>query len=102
MSQIASLVRPWFMTHLRDEPGTGSLPSKADCVWSEFMAVIDALAPDVRAAFLLHEVFETSYDDIARMIGEPVEVCRTHVEYAREHALSRLAGLCGQQKSPPR
>jgi DNA-directed RNA polymerase specialized sigma24 family protein len=74
--------------------------SNADRIWSEFMAALDALAPDVRAAFLLHEIFETNYDDIARLIGQPAETCRGHVEYAREHALPRMP--YGQAKVPSR
>ena len=73
----------------------------ADRVWSEFMAALDALAPDVRVAFLLHEIFEASYDDIALLIGEPANTCRTHVEYAREHALSRMQSLGEQAKAAP-
>lgn len=74
--------------------------SNADRIWSEFMAALDTLAPDVRAAFLLHEIFEASYDDIARLIGQPAETCRDHVEYAREHALPRMP--YGQAKVPSR
>jgi DNA-directed RNA polymerase specialized sigma24 family protein len=74
--------------------------SSADRVWSEFMAALDALAPDVRAAFLLHEIFEASYDDIARLIGEPADTCRNHVEHAREHALARMHSLGNQEKAP--
>lgn len=74
--------------------------SNADRIWSEFMAALDTLAPDVRAAFLLHEIFEASYDDIARLIGQPAETCRGHVEYAREHALPRMP--YGQAKVPSR
>jgi DNA-directed RNA polymerase specialized sigma24 family protein len=73
----------------------------ADRVWSAFMAALAALAPDVRAAFLLHEVFEASYDDIARLIGEPAATCRNHVEYARKHALACMHRMGEQEKAPP-
>lgn len=72
----------------------------ADRIWSEFMATLDALAPDARAAFLLHEVFEASYDDIARLIGQPADTCRAHVEYARKHALARMQPPGKQAKAP--
>jgi RNA polymerase sigma-70 factor (ECF subfamily) len=75
--------------------------SSADRVWSAFMDVLAALAPDVRAAFLLHEVFEASYDDIARLIGEPADTCRNHVEYARRHALACMHRMGEQEKAPP-
>ena len=77
------------------------MPSSADRVWCKFMAALDAMAPDVRVAFLLHEVFEASYDDIARLIGEPADTCRTHVDYARKHALARMRPLGKQEKASP-
>ncbi|HEY5804957.1 MAG TPA: sigma factor-like helix-turn-helix DNA-binding protein [Lysobacter sp.] len=77
------------------------MPSKADRVWSEFMTALDGLAPDTRAAFLLHEVFEASYDEIARLIGEPVDTCQAHVEYARAHALACMKPLNDKDKATP-
>jgi len=74
-----------------------AMSTNADRIWLEFMAMLAALAPDARAAFLLHEVFEASYDDIARLIGQPAATCRTHVEHAREHALARMQ-LPGKQE----
>ena len=83
----------------------GSMPSdwasSADRVWLAFRAALAALAPDVRAAFLLHEVFEASYDDIARLIGEPADTCRNHVEYARMHAMACMHRMGEQEKAPP-
>lgn len=90
------------MSTPKDDPEMHPVPSSADRVWSQFMAALDGLAPDVRAAYLLHEVFEASYDDIARMIGEPVDTCRSHVEYARARALARMYPLARQEKAPPR
>ena len=77
------------------------MPSSADRVWCQFLAALDTLAPDVRVAFLLHEVFEASYDDIARLIGQPADNCRTHVEYAREHALPLIQPLIEPKKASP-
>ena len=34
-----------------------------------FLALLERLAPEERAAFLLHEIFESGYDDIARILG---------------------------------
>ncbi|MGJ7902629.1 sigma factor-like helix-turn-helix DNA-binding protein [Lysobacter sp. 1R34A] len=63
-------------------------PSNAERVWLEFLAALHALAPEAQAAFVLHEVFETSYVDIAELIGQPEDLCRAHVERARVHALA--------------
>ncbi|MGO1070729.1 sigma factor-like helix-turn-helix DNA-binding protein [Lysobacter sp. CA199] len=76
--------------------------SNVDRIWSEFMVTLDALPPQVRAAFLLHEVFEAGYDDIARLIGQPTQVCRDHVDQARALALSRMLPLCRPAKAVAR
>ncbi|MBF6022591.1 sigma factor-like helix-turn-helix DNA-binding protein [Lysobacter niastensis] len=78
------------MTTPKDDHEIRVMVPNAERIWFEFMAALDTLAPDARAAFLLHEIFEASYDDIARLIGQPVDTCRLHVEYARQHALARM------------
>lgn len=76
-----------------------AVASSADRVWSEFMAALNGLAPDMRAAFVLHEIFEAGYDDIARLIGLPAETCRRHVEHARGYTLDRMRPLCHKTES---
>jgi RNA polymerase sigma-70 factor, ECF subfamily len=46
------------------------------------LAVLERLAPEERAAFLLHELFETGYDDIARLLGKSRDACRQIVSRA--------------------
>jgi RNA polymerase sigma-70 factor (ECF subfamily) len=48
-----------------------------------FLMVLERLAPDERAAFLLHEVFEVGYPEIAQMLGKSLEACRQIVHRAR-------------------
>ena len=64
-------------------------------VWTEFQAALSTLRPEVRAAFLLHEVFQANYEDSARIIGIPLATCRDHVQVARHRTQTRLqrAGL---------
>lgn len=76
------------------------MPTKADRVWSEFLVALDTMAPDIRAAYLLHEVFEASYEEIARLIGEPADTCRAHVECAREYALAHMQPLSAKEAPP--
>lgn len=49
-----------------------------------FLAVLERLAPEERAAFLLHEVFDTGYADIAAMLGRSEAACRQMVSRARK------------------
>jgi RNA polymerase sigma-70 factor (ECF subfamily) len=47
-----------------------------------FLAVMERLAPEERAAFLLHEVFDSGYEDIARILDKSEEACRQIVSRA--------------------
>jgi RNA polymerase sigma-70 factor (ECF subfamily) len=49
-----------------------------------FLVVLERLAPEERAAFLLHEVFDSEYADIARILGKSEAACRQIVHRARE------------------
>jgi RNA polymerase sigma-70 factor (ECF subfamily) len=46
--------------------------------------VLERLAPEERAAFLLHEVFESGYDEIAKILGKSEAACRQLVSRARK------------------
>lgn len=49
-----------------------------------FMVVLEQLAPEERAAFLLHDVFDCEYADIAGILGKNQAACRQIVHRARE------------------
>jgi RNA polymerase sigma-70 factor, ECF subfamily len=49
-----------------------------------FMILLERLAPAERAAFLLREVFDCAYSEIARIIGKSEAACRQIVSRARE------------------
>ena len=67
-------------------PNGRPAPTPSERVWSEFLAVLDALPPSTRAAFMLHEVFGATYQDISRLLGLPLPACRQQVELARAYA----------------
>jgi RNA polymerase sigma-70 factor, ECF subfamily len=48
-----------------------------------FLALLERLAPEERAAFLLHDVFESDYDEIAAALGKSEAACRQIVSRAR-------------------
>jgi RNA polymerase sigma-70 factor (ECF subfamily) len=51
-----------------------------------FLVVLERLGPEERAAFLLHEVFDSDYADISRILGKSEAACRQIVHRARERA----------------
>lgn len=49
-----------------------------------FLTLLERLAPDERAAFLLHDVFDVGYDGIAAVLDRSEAACRQVVHRARE------------------
>jgi RNA polymerase sigma-70 factor, ECF subfamily len=53
-----------------------------------FLVLLERLAPDERAAFLLREVFDAGYEEIARIVGKQESAVRQIVHRARERVRS--------------
>ncbi len=49
-----------------------------------FLALLERLSPIERAAFLLHDVFDCSYQEIAGIVGKTETACRQLVHRAKE------------------
>jgi RNA polymerase sigma-70 factor, ECF subfamily len=56
----------------------------ADDLSLAFLLLLERLAPEERAAFLLREVFGAEYDEIARTLGKSEVACRQIVHRAKE------------------
>lgn len=78
-------VGPWLPEPLVGEPAsTGDeAAGLASDLSMAFLAVLERLAPEERAAFLLREVFDSGYDDVARILGKSQAACRQIVSRAR-------------------
>ena len=58
---------------------------EADDVTLPLMLALERLSPRERAAFLLHDVFGESFDDVAESLGRDSAACRQLAARAREH-----------------
>ncbi|MEX0786034.1 MAG: RNA polymerase sigma-70 factor [Dehalococcoidia bacterium] len=61
----------------------------ADSISMAFLVVLESLSPTERAAFLLREVFDYEYDEVARILDKSEANCRQLVHRAREHVSER-------------
>jgi RNA polymerase sigma-70 factor, ECF subfamily len=61
----------------------------AESVTLAFMVLLETLSPEERAVFLLREVFEHDYDDIAAMLDTTPANCRQLFHRAKERVASR-------------
>ena len=69
---------------LTDAPATPEqLNERADDVSIAFLKMLERLSPEARAAFLLREVFDIDYVDIARMLDKTEAACRQLVSRAK-------------------
>ncbi|MFM9924022.1 RNA polymerase sigma-70 factor [Variovorax sp. H27-G14] len=67
-----------------DSPPTPEqLLERADNISVAFLAVLERLAPEARAAFLLREVFDADYADVALTLGKSEAACRQLVHRAK-------------------
>ena len=67
------------------EPSMASQTEMAESVSMAFMLVLEALSPVERAVFLLREVFDYSYDEIAGIVEKSEDNCRQIFARAKRH-----------------
>ena len=60
-------------------------PEETDDVTLPLMLALERLSPLERAAFLLHDVFGQSFDEVAAAIGRDAAACRQLAARARDH-----------------
>lgn len=56
---------------------------RADDVSMAYLVLLEQLTPETRAAFLMHEVFDIDYDQIAQILHRTQEACRQLVRRAK-------------------
>jgi len=78
-------VGPWLPEPLVDqgEPDAEERAETADSLSMAFMVLLESLSPVERAVFLLHDVFELEYAEIAAIVGKSEVNCRQIAARAR-------------------
>ena len=68
----------------QDAPATPeALLERADDISVAFLALLERLSPEARAAFLLREVFDADYAELAKTLGKSEAACRQIVSRAK-------------------
>jgi RNA polymerase sigma-70 factor (ECF subfamily) len=57
----------------------------ADSLSMAFLVLLERLSPTERAVFLLHDVFDYGYDEVAEIVGRNESNCRQLAVRARQH-----------------
>ena len=84
-----SYVGPWLPEPLLTTPDVAEDVELADSVSMAMLLVLETLAPTARAVFVLREVFDLDYDEIAEAIGKSPAAVRQIAHRARAHVAAR-------------
>jgi RNA polymerase sigma-70 factor (ECF subfamily) len=80
-----SYVGSWLPEPLIELAGTINAPDEPEGVTLTLMMALERLSPLERAAFLLHDVFDLPFAEIAAAIGRDEAACRQLAARARTH-----------------
>jgi RNA polymerase sigma-70 factor (TIGR02957 family) len=87
--QREDYVGEWLPEPLLTGPDVAEDAELAENVSIAMLTVLETLGPTERAVFVLHEVFETPYDEIAEVVGKTPAAVRQIAHRAREHVAAR-------------
>ncbi|NBE49910.1 RNA polymerase sigma-70 factor [Streptomyces boluensis] len=82
-------VGPWLPEPLLTTPDVAEDVELAESVSMALMLVLETLSPTERAVFVLREVFEVEYDEIAAAVGKSAAAVRQISHRARKHVDAR-------------
>jgi len=84
-----SYVGPWLPEPLLTAPDVAEDVELADSVSMAMLLVLETLTPAERAVFVLREVFDVAYDEIAEAVGKSPAAVRQIAHRARAHVAAR-------------
>ncbi|HET6988324.1 MAG TPA: RNA polymerase sigma-70 factor [Kribbella sp.] len=84
-----SYVGPWLPEPLLTAPDVAEDVELADSVSMAMMLVLETLKPTERAVFVLREVFDLEYDEIAEAVDKKPDAVRQIAHRARAHVAAR-------------
>jgi RNA polymerase sigma-70 factor, ECF subfamily len=74
-------------------PSPGENAELAESLSFAFLMLLECLSPTERAVFLLREVFDYDYPEIAKAVGKSVPNCRQIVRRSRQHLALRRPSI---------
>jgi len=87
--QREEYVGEWLPEPLLTSPDVAEDVELAESVSFAMLTVLETLGPTERAVFVLREVFETPYDEIAEAVGKTPAGVRQIAHRARAHVVAR-------------
>jgi RNA polymerase sigma-70 factor (ECF subfamily) len=88
-SRREEYVGPWLPEPINSDDDPAAAVELADSVSMAMLVVLETLSPLERATFVLREVFDLPYDEIAATLGRSESAVRQLAHRAREHVHAR-------------
>lgn len=82
-------VGPWLPEPLLTSPDVAEDVELADSLSMAMLLVLETLSPTERAVFVLREVFDVPYDELAEAVGKSQAAVRQIAHRARTHVAAR-------------
>lgn len=86
MTERERYVGPWLPEPLLESQAASPAEAVelASDISTAFLLMLERLGPEERAVFLLHQVFDVDYAEVAAMVGKSEAACRKILQRARE------------------
>ncbi|WP_040795550.1 RNA polymerase sigma-70 factor [Nocardia higoensis] len=84
-----SYIGPWLPEPVLTTPDVAENVELAESMSMALLLVLETLAPTERVVFVLREVFEVGYDEIAEAVGKTPAAVRQIAHRARAHVAAR-------------
>ena len=91
-------VGEWLPEPLLTSPDVAEDVELAESVSIAMLTVLETLAPAERAVFVLREVFDLPYDEIAEAVDKSPAAVRQIAHRAREHVAARRPRIAGRSR----
>jgi RNA polymerase sigma-70 factor (ECF subfamily) len=82
-------IGPWLPEPLPSEQGSEGAATLDESLSMAFLVLLESLSPVERAVFLLREVFDYNYEEIADLVGKSEANCRQIARRARQFVAAR-------------
>lgn len=83
--QRESYFGTWLPEPIRTDTSPAQIVGERDSLSIAFLVLLESLTPVERAVFLLREVFDYGYDEIARIVEREPTTCRQIFSRAKKH-----------------
>jgi RNA polymerase sigma-70 factor (ECF subfamily) len=87
--QRENYVGMWLPEPVLTDSSPGALLGEHESISIAFLVLLENLSPVERAIFLLHDVFEYSFAEIARMVDKSEANCRRYYRRAKQFLVER-------------